>query len=800
MEDIGEAPNVRRNSSQARGQRGSDSQNLPFDAPAMTDNRAEPMRRLSGSRDQAGQITSMQAQRPTALPQRFTRDQALEVLRSAIGSRATFHEHQWEAIDACLNGTGNTLVVQRTGWGKSAVYFTATKLLRRTGAGPTLVISPLLSLMRNQTHRAREWGLEARTVNSDNGQKSKDGRSPWEEIRAEISENKIDLLIISPERLHAKPFVEDFLPSISGNCQLLVVDEAHCISDWGHDFRPEYRMIRRAVAKPAAGMRLLCTTATANNRVIKDLECTFDGNVRTIRGTLDRPGLCLDVIDLPSASHRLAWIAQAVQTGALAGSGIVYALTRRDAIRVNRWLISRGIRSACYVGGGSTEEDRADRTEIEDRLLSNDLQAVVATQALGMGFDKPDLAWIVHYQAPGSPVLWYQQVGRAGRNLPRSVGVMLQGKEDRRINEFFANGSFPTEPEAERILGALADLGGSASEDDIADESNVRGARIGAMLKLLASLDDAPVQGIGRRHWRLTANPLRYPRELVAKCARQRHDELNEMTALLAGSGCLMQSLRMRLNDAGAVPCGRCGRCMGAPIVKARIPDETLLAAMRFDRDTPTEIRPKRQWANSNRKRDRLGSPFAPACRIPVEHRAEPGRFLSYWGLDEIGRSLMEHDGVGAAEFDPMVVAALLEFLRTYPKWPAARECRWIALVPSRKRAAAMAALARTIGESLDMPFVPNAVVRTSNLKARQQDCNSRFLLTQNALNSFRVDETLVRPEPVLLLDDCVDSGWTFTAIAAMLRMAGSGPVFPLALSSTMGAGGNADDDDAADD
>ena len=729
----------------------------------------------------------------------FTRDQALSVLRQALGPKADFHEQQWEAIDACVNHSGNTLVVQRTGWGKSAVYFTATKLLRDAGAGPTVVISPLLSLMRNQTLRAQEWGLVSRTVNSDNGNQKKDKSRPWDEIRAEVSAGKVDILIISPERLQAKAFIEDFLPSVSSNCQLLVIDEAHCISDWGHDFRPDYRMVRRAMIGSAGRVRTLCTTATANDRVIADIEQVFGGNIRTIRGPLDRPGLCLDVVDLPSAAHRLAWIAAAIDQDALPGSGIVYTLTRRDAMRVDRWLKSRGVESECYIGGDSNDENRAKRTEIETRLLQNSLRVAVATQALGMGFDKPDLAWIVHYQQPGSPVLWYQQVGRAGRGLARSIGVILKGKEDRRINEFFAKGSFPTENEAQSIVDNIETLGSEAREDKIADVANIRPSRIASLLKLLASLDHAAVEGLGDRRWRLTANPLTYPHELVQLCAARRVEELNAMSTMLADSRCLMQDLRDLLNDRNIKPCGRCSRCTGVGVAIVTIGDELLNDARRFDFSTPSIIPPRKSWAKSNIELARLCSKFAVACRIPPTHGCEPGRYLCCWGLDAIGQTLMKFDSGRADAFPVELIAGVKDLLRNHDSWPAEHECRWIALVPCRRRVKPMEHLANSIADFLQIPYVANVIQRKQFHATRQRDMHSGFLRTKNALASFEVNRALVRPEPVLLLDDCVDSGWTFTAIAAMLRTYGSGPVFPLAVANTASAGGDTDDDDTAD-
>ncbi len=421
----------------------------------------------------------------TTAPDTLAAD-ALRSLRALTADpEAEFRPHQLQAICDVAADRARVLCVQRTGWGKSAVYFIATRLLRESDpthpAGPTLIISPLLSLMRNQIAAAQRLGLRAHTVNSTN-------REDWDRIGGELAAGSIDLLLISPERLNNPRFRAEMLPRFAASVGLLVIDEAHCISDWGHDFRPDYRRVRDMLALLPARVAVLATTATANDRVVADVTeqlAAVDGTpLRTYRGPLARTSLRLEVVELPRPAQRLAWLAEnlAPAAGSLSGSGIVYTLTRRDADQVAAFLNAQGVSALAYSG----DQETADRVSAEDRLLANDVKAIVATSALGMGYDKPDLGFVVHYQAPGSVVAYYQQVGRAGRGVDHADVVLLRGGEDRRIQDFFIEQSFPARERVTALLNDLDAAGESGrSTQELMAVVNLGRGRLEAMLKIL---------------------------------------------------------------------------------------------------------------------------------------------------------------------------------------------------------------------------------------------------------------------------------------------------------------------------
>lgn len=424
----------------------------------------------------------------------YTSARALELLRIGSGyPDAVFRESQEEAIRSVIEGRGRLLVVQKTGWGKSFVYFIATKLLREGGSGPVLLISPLLALMRNQIEAAERMGVRASTINSDNP-------DDWFDVEARIGRNAIDILIISPERLANERFRINVLAGIAAKISMLVIDEAHCISDWGHDFRPYYRLLERIVKTLPPNLRLLATTATANNRVMEDLSEVLGPQLEVLRGDLNRPSLTLQTIVLPDQALRLAWLAEQLAT--LQGHGIIYTLTVRDANTVAAWLKSCGIRVEAYTG-----ETGDRRPEFEQALLRNQVKALVATSALGMGFDKPDLAFVIHYQMPGSVVAYYQQVGRAGRALASAYGILLSGKEERDITDWFIKSAFPTRQEVDEVIAALEQAPDGLSVPELQVKVNLSKGRIEKTIALLSLESPAPVAKQGSK-WQLTAATL----------------------------------------------------------------------------------------------------------------------------------------------------------------------------------------------------------------------------------------------------------------------------------------------------
>ncbi len=505
-------------------------------------------------------------------------DRAQKLLEAALGNGMTFRAGQLEAILALVDDRARVLVVQRTGWGKSLVYFIATALLREQEQGPTILISPLLSLMRDQLLMAERIGIRAYTINSQN-----DG--DWDRVEEALREDEVDVLFISPERLANEHFRSQTLNQIPRSLGMFVVDEAHCISDWGHDFRPDYRRIRGLMGMLPRGVPLLATTATANDRVIADITEQLGADLRVIRGPLGRDSLHLQVVQLDTQAERLAWLASYAPSAP--GSGIVYVLTQRDARVVSDWLATRGIDAPSYVGSMPAGE----REALEQRLRDNEVKALVATVALGMGFDKPDLGFVVHYQRPSSPISYYQQIGRAGRGLERAEVVLLAGEEDDAIADYFIEGAFPPEHDLNGVLSAL-DEAEDATVSQLQQQLNLSRGAIEHALKTLE------VEGaVSRDGGRYARTPVEWSAdsERMAQVTAQRMHERDRMAELVETDDCLMSFLRSELDDAMSEPCGRCANCAGS--FAAQEPEEAdVRDAQLFLRRTYRPIEPRRLW------------------------------------------------------------------------------------------------------------------------------------------------------------------------------------------------------------
>lgn len=679
------------------------------------------------------------------------RDRSLRLLRRIAGSDARPHPGQLEAVDAVVGRRARVLLVQRTGWGKSAVYFIATRLLREDGAGPSLLVSPLLALMRNQIEMAQRIGVRAETINSAN-------REGWDRVRDEIQSDRVDLLLVSPERFNNDVFREEILPAVARRTGLLVVDEAHCISDWGHDFRPDYRRLVRVLDLLPRGVPVLCTTATANDRVVTDIQAQLGSELETFRGSLDRDSLSLAVLDLPSQAERLAWLARTIPT--LGGSGIVYCLTVSDAERVGSWLRSEGIDAVAYSG----ETDPEERLEIERALLENSVKVVAATSALGMGFDKPDLGFAIHFQSPGSPIAYYQQVGRAGRALDRAPAILLRGREDREIQDYFIRTAFPPRPQAEQVVRLLESSGGEMSVPEILARVNVRRARLEAMLKIL-EVEGAVSRDRGR--WRRTLRPWTYDTERVGSVTAARRAEQAAMEEYAITSGCLMEFLRRQLDDPDARPCGRCANCTGER-PDPSVDRSTVERARRHLRNADLVLEPRKQWPPTLSE---------VAGRIPEELRLEPGRALSVYndgGWGGLVRKGKLEDGAFADE----LVQASARLIRR--RWRPDPFPTWVTCVPSRAHPELVPDFAHRLADALGLRLLRVMERIRETPPQKEMENSSQQLL--NVLGAFEVTGPCPR-EPVLLVDDIADSRWTLTVVGQALLQAGSGPVHPFVLA-----------------
>lgn len=711
---------------------------------------------------------------------RASADSVLARLVGDATGTARLREDQWRAIEALVADRRRALVVQRTGWGKSAVYFVATSLLRAQGSGPTVIVSPLLALMRNQVAAAARAGISARTINSSNTEE-------WDTVQAEVAAGEVDVLLVSPERLNNPDFRDQVLPRLAAATGLLVVDEAHCISDWGHDFRPDYRRLRTMLADLPAGVPVLATTATANARVTADVADQLGTGAGTdalvLRGPLDRESLSLGVLQLPNAAHRLAWLGD--HLGELPGSGIIYTLTVAAAEEITAYLRQCGHPVVSYTG----RTENADRQQAEDDLLANRVKALVATSALGMGFDKPDLGFVVHVGSPSSPIAYYQQVGRAGRGVEHAEVLLLPGKEDEAIWQYFASVAFPPEEQVRRTLDVLAQAGRPLSLPAMEPLVDLRRTRLETMLKVL-DVDGAVKRVKGG--WISTGEPWVYDAERYAWVARQRAAEQQAMRDYASGTGCRMEFLRRQLDDEEATACGRCDNCAGP-----RFDDKVSTAALdgaRGELGRPgVEVEPRKMWPTGLAA---VGVDLK--GRIPAGELALPGRALGR--LSDIGwgnrlRPLLAAQAQDAPVTDD-VSSAVVTVITDWAKGPggwasgapdAAPRPVGVVTVASRRRPQLVQSLGSRIAEVGRMPLLGTVTYApgSEDLRISQTNSAQRVKALHEALvvEPALAEALAAAGGPVLLVDDLSDTGWTLAVAARLLRRAGAEGVFPLVLA-----------------
>ena len=686
------------------------------------------------------------------------KEKAHSFLKTMLGADSDFRDGQWEAIEAVAVKKQRALVIQRTGWGKSLVYFLATKLLREQGAGPTLLISPLLSLMRNQIEMAKRIGIRAYTINSSNTEE-------WASVSEALSNDQCDIMLISPERLNNQQFLGEVLPKISGKIGMFVVDEAHCISDWGHDFRPDYRRIVRILQNLPPTIPMLGTTATANNRVMEDIRNQL-GDVVIYRGALDRLSLRLQNIRLANQSERLAWLAENLSK--FKGSGIIYCLTVADTKRVSQWLKQKGFSAEAYHAG---DDNGIDREALEKSFLKNEIKTLVATVALGMGFDKPDIAYVIHFQRPGSVIAYYQQVGRAGRALDKAYGILLNGVEDDDIQEFFIDSAFPSQQVFEDILRSLENSEGLAMSEILA-QVNCRPSMAEKALKLL-ELDGAI--GIGydkRRIYFRTPNVWKPDTEHIERVLHLRRAELAQMQNYVNTKECLMAFLLKALDDPNPSSCGRCANCQGKGF-SAGVSPALVLEAQQFLKGNQIIFNPRQKFPSAvfpDQKRT-----------IPADKKNAAGRALCYYGDAGWGK-VVRNGKYELGHFSDELVDVVAHKIKHL--WQPDPFPTWVTAIPSHRHPTLVPDFALRLSQQLNLPFYP--ILMCVGERPEQKTMQNSSMQARNVLSSLAVNG-VVPNQPVLLIDDIIDSGWTLTIAGYLLRSKGAGVVYPFSLAQAVG-------------
>ena len=677
-------------------------------------------------------------------------DRIYEILKESYSENAEFREGQKEAIEAVVNGK-RTLVVQKTGWGKSLVYFLATKLLKeKKRDGITLIISPLLALMNNQIDSAQRLGLNVKTINSDNNDE-------WDNIISDIcDDNAVDALIISPERLANADFVKDCLDKIKNRVNLFVVDEAHCISDWGHDFRPDYRRIVKILQLLPGNVPVLATTATANDRVVNDIVAQLGENLVISRGELIRESLAIQVIKLQKKEDRLAWLAENIEK--MPGSGVVYCLTKADCDLVTDWLNENNIKSEKYYADISKEY----KAIILDKFQKNEIKVLVATVAFGMGYDKPDIGFVIHFQRPANIVSYYQQIGRAGRGIELAYALLLCGEEDEHINQYFINSAFPTEKDMNIVVDFITDNPGK-SISEIKGALNIRENRVEKTLKYLTVSDDIYTEDVNRKKcYYKSAKKWKPDLERSEGITAIRYKEMQDMDEFTKQKGCAE-----KLDDVNAKVCGKCSNC-GGLLFDERVGAETVQRAQQFIKSKFGVIEPRKQFPDKTK----IESEFQFKGGIVLSNYADAG----YGMAVQKGKYL---DGYFADELVDASVKILSEFIKN-------NNIEWITPVTSKRHPKLVPDFAKRLADRLGIGYFEGIKKLDAEEQKKFENSDGQY---KNANNSFEIIQ--VKKENILLVDDMVDSRWTFTVCTIKMREMGSGDIYPFALANTAGRGDN---------
>lgn len=676
-------------------------------------------------------------------------------LKKLLGDdNAQFKEDQKEAIEHVL-ANEKVLVVEKTGWGKSMVYFISCKIKRELGYGPTIIISPLLSLIRNQINSAKKLGLKARSIDSTNIE-------DWDTINQEIADDDCDILFISPERLANENFRINTLSLINKGIGALVIDEAHCISDWGHDFRPDYKRIKNIIKMLPKSTPVLATTATANKRVVDDICSQIGQDIKVLRGSLMRKSLILRNFNMKSEEEKLAHLAAIINE--FDGCGIVYCSTTSKCVSVAKWLNEVDIRAEFYYASGMKNDDKI---RIEKLLMENKIKVVVATNALGMGFDKPDIRFIVHYEKPGSLIEYYQQIGRAGRDGTVANAVLLNYQLDDKIQLLFINNAFPSKEDFEKVYKVIDDSSTGVKKIEILEKENLSSTPLNSILKIL-EVDGAIIKE-GNLYIR-TPKHWEFNEEQAASIIENKKKEFEKLNEYAQSKECLMNFIQEQLDDDIIDTCGRCCNCNGIS-ADINVSDKMLELADKFLNSKRIIIKHRVKWSQGK--------------NIKKEFLTQDGISMSIYKQGISGNKVYE-DRYNNKKISEELIIKAAECIKKYENF---EEIKWITCVPSIKNPRIVADFAEGLASKLGLPF--KEIIYKKNDTIEQKFMKNSYQQEKNIIDSFDISEIDFEyfNEPVLLVDDIVNSRWTFTVCGFKLLINGSGKVIPFALASMENGG-----------
>lgn len=673
---------------------------------------------------------------------------AYDILHTLCGKDAQFREGQLEAIKATLTNK-RTLIVQKTGWGKSLIYFTCTKILREQGSGITFVISPLLVLMENQLKSVEKLGLKCDVLNSQ----TRDRRN---EILDKIINNELDLVLITPETLFSDD-VQKALPNIK--IGLFVVDEAHCISDWGHDFRLEYGNLIKVISKLPQYVPLLATTATANNRVVDDLEKQLGGNVHISRGSLTRQTLAIEVLNMPNRESRYAWILKNIKK--LPGTGIIYCLTQRDCDYVSNFLNKNGIKALPYYSSSKKEKEL---NETIEKFQNNKIKAIVATTKLGMGYDKGDISFVIHFQCPQNIVNYYQQIGRAGRNIDLAYAILMFGKEDQEINNYFINTAFPKKEDCEKVLKVISESNGLKLYN-IEHRVNIKRSEVDKVVNFLQNENAIYLDKKDNKYY-ATLHEYTYNEVHYNEIKELRKKEQAQMQQLLKTTQCYSKYIVNCLDDYTATDCGKCANCLSHSLLDNELTQQDLDKALSYLDKLIMTIEPRKMWPETR---------FTE--RKKIEFINQEGICLCKYGDAGYGE-LVKKGKYEDNLFCDELVGKSTSLLKPYV---IENKIEAVTCVPSLRNDK-VKDFAERLAKSLSIPFI-DTLTKTDSYPQKFMQ-NSSFQC-ENAYQSFHVKENILIPKKMILVDDMVDSKWTMTVCGYKLMELGAEFILPFALADS---------------